>query len=156
MTTISRKSDFELEVTRSFTAPARMVFEAWTKPELFTRWWVPKSGGMTILSYEMDVRVGGAYSFKFAHPAFEQPMTFFGKYIAVSPHTRLSWSNDESEEGAITTVTFTDQNGQTLVLFHERYPTKQALNDAIEGSSGYMPEQFAQLEELLVTLVARE
>jgi uncharacterized protein YndB with AHSA1/START domain len=96
-TKVTRKSDFEFEVTRSFNAPARIVFEAWTKPELFTLWWVPKSGGMSILSYEMDVRVGGGYRFKFAHPAFEQPMTFFGKYIDVTPHTRLSWSNDESE-----------------------------------------------------------
>jgi uncharacterized protein YndB with AHSA1/START domain len=154
ITTVARKSDFELEATRSFAAPACMVFEAWTKPELFTRWWVPKSGGMSLISFEMDVRVGGGYRFKFTHPAFAHPMTFFGKYIEVTPNAKLSWSNDESEEGAITTVAFTESDSKTLVKFHERYPTKQGLNDAMEGSSGYMAEQFEQLDEMLAELQA--
>src|SRR5688572_18619669 len=60
-TTTERKSDRELVVTRTFNAPARIVFEAWAKPELFKRWWVPKSMGMSLLTCEMDVRVGGKY-----------------------------------------------------------------------------------------------
>src|SRR4029079_1983642 len=60
-TTVERKSERELVVTRSFHGPARLVFEAWTKPELFKQWWVPKSMGMSLRSCEMDVRVGGKY-----------------------------------------------------------------------------------------------
>jgi uncharacterized protein YndB with AHSA1/START domain len=153
-TTVERKSEIELAVTRSFNAPARIVFEAWTKPELFKRWWAPKSGGMTIVSCEMDVRVGGGYRLQFGHPAFEQPMIFFGKYIEVTPHARLVWTNEESDNGAVTTVTFEEKGGKTLLVLLERHPTKEALDNSIEGMEGGMPEQFGQLDELLVSLGA--
>ena len=153
-TTVERKSERELVVTRSFNAPARIVFEAWTKPELFKRWWAPKSTGMSLLSCEMDVRVGGGYRVEFGHAASEHPMTFFGRYIEVTPHTRLAWTNDESDAGPVTTVTFEEKGGKTLLTLHERYPTKEALDYSIEGMEGGMPEQFEQLDELLVTLGA--
>ena len=153
-TTVERKSDRELVITRIFNGPSRIVFEAWTKPELFTRWWAPKSTGMTILSCEMDVRTGGDYRIKMAHPASEHPMTFFGRYIDVTPPSRIAWTNEESAEGAVTTVTFEDKGNKTLLVFHELYPSKQALDQSIEGMEGAMPEQFAQLDDLLVTLRA--
>ena len=153
-TTVERKSERELVITRSFNAPARIVFEAWTKPELFKRWWAPKSTGMSLLSCEMDVRVGGGYRLEFGHAASEQPMAFFGKYIEVTPHSRLAWTNDESDDGAVTTVTFEEKGGKTLLVFHELYPTKEALDASIEGMEGGMPEQFEQLDELLVILGA--
>jgi uncharacterized protein YndB with AHSA1/START domain len=153
-TTVERKSERELVITRNFNAPARIVFEAWTKPELFKRWWAPKSTGMTLLSCEMDVRAGGGYRLEFGHPASEQPMTFFGKYTDVTPFSRLVWTNEESDDGAMTTVTFEEKGGKTLLVLHERYPTKEALDTSIEGMEGGMPEQFEQLDELLVTLGA--
>lgn len=154
-TTVERKSDRELAVTRTFNGPARIVFEAWTKPELFRRWWTPKSFGLTIHSCEMDVRVGGTYRLMISHPASEQPMAFFGKYIEVAPHARLAWTNDESADGAITTVTFEERGGETLVVMHDLYPSKEALDAAIaSGSTCGTDETFAQLEELLVTLGA--
>ena len=129
------------------------MFEAWTKPELFKRWWAPKSTGMSLLSCEMDVRVGGRYRLEFGHAASEQPMAFFGRYIEVTPHSRLVWTNDEGgEDGAITTVTFGETGGRTLLVLHELYPSKEALDGAIAGMEGGMPEQFEQLDELLVTL----
>jgi uncharacterized protein YndB with AHSA1/START domain len=152
-TAVERKSDRELAVTRSFDAPARIVFDTWTKPELFKRWWAPKSTGMTIVSCEMDVRVGGGYRIQFGHPAFEQPMIFFGKYIEVIPHARLVWTNEESDGGAVTTVTFEEKGGKTLLVLLERHPTKEAL-DASAGAMECMPEQFGQLDELLVTMGA--
>src|SRR3954451_24041139 len=88
-TTVDRKSDRELVVTRTFNAPARVVFEAWTTPELLKRWWAPKSFGVTFISCEADVRAGGAYRFVFSPPASGQPVAFFGKYIEVTPHSRL-------------------------------------------------------------------
>src|SRR4029450_5934853 len=152
-TTTERTSDRELVVTRTFNALARIVFEAWTKPELFKRWWVPKSTGMSLLSCEMDVRVGGKYRLVVGNDASE-PMEFFARYIEVTPNSRLVWTNDESDDGAVTTVTFEEKGGKTLLVWHELYPSKEALDGAIEGMEGGMPEQFAQLDELLVTLGA--
>jgi uncharacterized protein YndB with AHSA1/START domain len=152
-TTVERKSERELVVTRTFNGPARIVFEAWTQPELFKRWWVPKSSGLKLLSCEMDVRVRGEYRLVFA--AEPEPVAFFGKYLEVTPHSRLSWSNDESPEGAITTVTFEERGGKTHVVVHDLYPSKEALDAAIASdSTGAFPEQFEQLDEFLVTLGA--
>lgn len=151
-TLVERKSERELVVTRSFNAPARIVFEAWTTPDLFKRWWTPKSSGMTLLSCEMDVRVGGGYRIEFGHPASEQPMAFFGKYLEVTPPSRLVWTNEESDSGAVTTLTLAEKAGETLLTLHERHLTKEALDDAIIGMEGGMPEQFEQLDALLINL----
>jgi uncharacterized protein YndB with AHSA1/START domain len=148
-TTVERRSDRELVVTRSFDAPARLVFEAWTKAELFRQWWVPKSLGMSLLSCEMDVRVGGQYRLEFAHG--DSPLAFFGTYKEVTPHSRLVWTNEESEEGSVTTVTFEEKDGRTLLAMHELYPSKEALDAAGTGAADAMAETFAQLDELLGT-----
>src|SRR5215470_11830986 len=97
-TTAERKSDRELVVTRTFNAPARTVFEAWTRPELFQRWWTPKSFGVSFISCEMDVRTGGTYRLVFSHPVSGQPMPFFGRYVEVTPPSRLVWTNEEGGE----------------------------------------------------------
>ncbi|GFZ87238.1 SRPBCC family protein [Dyella caseinilytica] len=148
-TVVARKSDRELVVTRTFNAPAHIVFEAWSKPELFKQWWVPKSIGMSLVSCDMDIRTGGTYRLVFSHPDFDQPMTFFGTYGEVTPHKRIVWTNEESDQGAVTTVTFEENAGKTLVTFHELYPTTEALEEALAGSAEGLPEQFAQLDELL-------
>src|SRR4051794_35634654 len=97
-TTVERKSDRELVVTRIFNAPPRIVFDAWTKPELFKRWWTPESFGMSIVSCEMDARTGGSYRLMISHPAADQPMAFFGRYIEVTPPSRIVWTNEEGGE----------------------------------------------------------
>jgi uncharacterized protein YndB with AHSA1/START domain len=148
-TKVERKSERELVITRTFNGPARIVFEAWTKPELLKQWWVPKSFGVSLLSCEADVRVGGTYRFVFGHGDSE-PMAFFGKYLEVTPHSRLVWTNEESNDGAVTTVTFEEKGGKTLLVMHDLYPSKEALDDAIaSGSTGGMGETFEQLDELL-------
>ena len=152
ITTVEKKSERELVVTRTFNAPARVVFEAWTKPELFKRWWVPKSMGMSLLSCEMDVRVGGRYRLEFSYEGSKA--AFFGTYKEVTPHSRLVWTNEESEDGAITTVTFEEKGGKTLLVMHELYPSKEALDAAGTGAADATVETFAQLDELLVTLGA--
>jgi uncharacterized protein YndB with AHSA1/START domain len=150
---VERRSNRELVVTRTFDAPARIVFEAWTTPELFMRWWAPRSLGVPLLSCEMDVRAGGKYRLEFGRDA-SNSMAFFGEYIEVVPHARLVWTNDEGEDGAVTTVTFEERAGKTLLVFHELYPSKQALDESLAGMEGGMPEQFEQLDELLVSLGA--
>src|SRR5919112_2085639 len=127
-TTVERKSDRELVATRTFNGPARLVFEAWSRPELFRRWWVPKSFGITLLSCEADVRVGGQYRFVFGHGE-AKPMAFFGRYLEVTPHTRLVWTNEEGEgTGPVTTVTFEERGDQTMLVMHDLYPSNEALD----------------------------
>lgn len=152
-TRVNRRSNRELVVTRIFDAPARIVFEAWTRADLFKIWWAPKSAGVPLLSCEMDVRTGGRYRLEFGHDA-ESSMAFYGKYLEVVPATRLVWTNDEGEQGAVTTVTFEEQGGKTVLTLHELYPTKEALDEALRGMEEGMPEQFDQLDELLATLQA--
>ena len=149
-TTVERTSEREFVVTRSFDAPARLVFEAWTKPELFKRWWVPKSIGMSLLSCDMDVRTGGTYRLVFDNGAAEPP-AFFGKYVEVTPPSRLVWTNEEGGGQAVTTVTFEEKGGKTLLVLHELHPSKEALDESIGFGDG-LRETFEQLEELLVTL----
>ena len=153
LTMIERKSERELVVTRTFNGPARIVFEAWTKPELMKLWWAPKSSGVPLLSCEMDVRVGGGYRLEFGHDAASS-FAFFGKYIEVTPPSRLVWTNDESQDAAVTTVTFEEMEDQTLLVLHELYPSKAALDEAIAGMEDGMPEQFEQLDALLAALGA--
>jgi uncharacterized protein YndB with AHSA1/START domain len=152
-TTTDRRSERELVVTRVFDGPARIVFDAWTKPELLMRWWVPKSFGITVLSFDADVRPGGTYKFVFGHPQSGQPMAFVGRYIEVNPHSRLVWTNDESDDGPVTTVTFEERDGKTHLMLQDLYPSKEALDEAIaSGSISAYPEQFDELDALLRTL----
>ena len=153
-TTVGRKSERELVVSRTFDAPVSVVFEAWTNPKLFMRWWIPKSMGMTVVSCEMDVRTGGGYRLEISHPASEQPLAFFGKYLEVIPNARIVWTNEESDGGATTTVTFEEKAGKTEVTLCEHYPTKEAADEALEGSAAALPEQFAALDEILISLGA--
>jgi uncharacterized protein YndB with AHSA1/START domain len=150
-TKVERKSERELMITRTFNGPARIVYEAWTTPELLKRWWAPKSSGMTLLSCEADVRAGGSYRFEFGHGDTKR-MAFFGKYIEVIPYARLVWTNEESAEGAVTTLTFEETAGKTLLTLRELYPSKEALDGAMAGMEGGMSETFGQLDELLVVL----
>jgi uncharacterized protein YndB with AHSA1/START domain len=149
-TAFERKSDRELVTTRTFDYPARLVFEAWTRPELFKRWWAPKSMGMSLRSCEMDVRVGGKYRLVFEeNPA----MAFFGTYLEVTPPSRLVWTNDEGgADGPVTTVTFEEKGGKTLLILHELYPSKEALDAAGTGAAEMMGGIFVQLDEMLGTL----
>src|SRR3569623_3614771 len=150
-TTVERKSDREVVVTRTVNGPARIVFEAFTKAELFRRWWVPKSMGMTLLSCELDARVGGKYRLVFDHDP--EPVAFFGTYVVVKPYSRLAWTNEEGgESGPVTTVTFEEKGGKTLVVLRETHPSKEALDAAGTGAIDTMNETFDQLHELLVSL----
>lgn len=149
-TKVERKSDLEFVVTRVFDAPVRLVFEAWSNPDLFKRWWVPEGAGLTLLSCEMDVRTGGKYRLVFAHPAAPDGMAFFGTYQEVVPGKRMVWSNEENgDQGGVTTVVFKERDGRTFVTYSERYPTAEALDEALAGSAEGLPEQFKQLDAML-------
>ena len=155
-TTVERTSERELVVTRTVGSPARLVFEAWSRPELFRRWWVPASCGLTLISFDADVRTGGTYRLVMGHTSSDQPMAFFGQYLEVTPPSRIVWTNEEGGgEGAVTTVTFEDRNGATLVVVHELYPSKEALDEAMaSGSTDGWDEQLGQLDALVAILHA--
>ena len=149
-TTTERASDAELVTTRTVDAPARLVFESWTTPELVMRWWAPKSFGITFISCEIDARTGGSYRFVFGHPASDQPMAFFGRYVEADAPHRLVWTNEEEPEGSVTTATFTEENGRTHIVVRDLFPSKDALDAAIaSGSTGAWPEQFEALDMML-------
>lgn len=154
--TVERTSERELVVTRTFNGPVRLVYEAWTKPDLIQRWWVPKSFAASFLSCETDARTGGAYRFVFSHASSEEPLAFFGKYLEVVPRSRLVWTNEESGEGGpITTVTFEGRDGETLVVTRDVYSSKEALDAAIaSGATGGSGESYEQLDALLTDLGA--
>ena len=152
-TMIERRSERELVVTRTFDAPARIVFEAWARPELFLRWWIPKASGVTLVSSSMDIRTGGTYRLELDHPSSEQPMAFFGTYKEVTPPSQMVWTNEESPAGAVTTVTFAEKDGRTLVVLTDLYPSKEALDAAIASdSTGGFDEQFGELDAILAAL----
>jgi uncharacterized protein YndB with AHSA1/START domain len=152
-TTFERTSDRELVATRTFNGPAHLVFQAWTKPELIMQWWAPDSFGMSFLSCEVDVRTGGTYRYVFGHPASEQPVAFFGRYLEVTPPSRLVWTNEEGDDVSVITVTFEEKDGKTLVIVRDLYPSKEALDAAIAAeSTGAWPEQFEQLDKVLDAL----
>ncbi|RYD49757.1 MAG: ATPase [Sphingomonadales bacterium] len=151
-TSVERKGDRELVATRIFDAPPSTVYKAWSQADLFKRWWMPKSvAGVSLVSCELDMRTGGKYRLEFSAGGADT-MAFYGKYLDVVPNERIVWTNDEGEEGAVTTVTFEDQGGKTLLTFHEIYPTSAALEEALQGSAAGLPEQLDQLDELLPTL----
>ncbi|UVF22241.1 SRPBCC family protein (plasmid) [Microvirga terrae] len=148
-TSVERRWDRELVITRIFDAPPITVYRTWSQPELFQRWWMPKSvSGVSLLSCTMDVRTGGKYRLEFGTGGSDT-MAFYGKYLEVVPNERIVWTNDEDEEGAVTTVTFEDHGGKTLLTFHEVYPSKEALEEALQGSAAALPEQLEQLDALL-------
>lgn len=151
-TTVERRGERELVVTRRFDAPPELVFRAWTRPELFRRWWMPKSvTGVTLVGCDMDVRTGGTYRLEFRAGGADT-MAFYGKYLEVVPNALIVWTNDEGEDGAVTTVTFEAEGDGTLLTFHEAYPSAAALEEALQGSAAGLPEQLAQLEEVLAEM----
>ena len=150
-TTFERTSDREMVFSRTFDAPRRIVFDAWTKPELFMLWWAPKSMGVPLLSCEIDARTGGGYRVAFGHDAAES-FAFFGKYLEVTAPERLVWTNEESADGAVTTVTFEERDGKTVLTLHELYPSKAALDESAIGMEDGLAEQFEQLDDVLATL----
>jgi uncharacterized protein YndB with AHSA1/START domain len=148
-TSVERTGDREFVATRIFGAQPSTVYRAWSQPELFQRWWVPKSvSGVTLVSCDMDVRTGGKYRLEFGADGSETT-AFYGKYLEAIPNERIVWTNDEGEEGAVTTVTFEIEGGKTLLKFHEIYPSKEALEEALQGSAAALPEQLDQLDEVL-------
>lgn len=146
-TVVERISDRELEAVRLFDAPPALVFRAWSDADIFRRWWIPEGAPITLVGCDMDVRTGGTYRLEFA--AGDQTMAFYGKYLDVVRNERIVWTNDEGEDGGVTTVTFEEQDGKTLLTYREAYPTPEALEEAMAGSAQGLPQQLEQLDAML-------
>jgi uncharacterized protein YndB with AHSA1/START domain len=155
---VERRSDRELVITRTFHGPARIVFDAWTKPELLKRWWAPASMGVSLFSCEVDLRVGGRYRFAFGHDP-KQEMVFSGTYTEVVPPSRLVFTQlfepMRSAGEAIVTATFAERGGKTELTLHQLFPSKEVLDATIaSGMERGMQITMDQLDELVATLRA--
>ncbi len=158
LTTVERRSERELVLTRTFNGPARLVFDAWTKPELLKRWWAPASMGVTLFDCETDVRVGGRYRFAYGRDP-KQQMVFSGIYTEVVRPSRLVFTQlfeqMPAAGDAIVTATFTETQGRTVLVLHQLFPSKEALDGAVaSGMERGMRVTMDQLEALVATLRA--
>jgi uncharacterized protein YndB with AHSA1/START domain len=155
-TTVERRSDRELVVTRSFDAPAHLVWDAWTRPDLLKRWWAPRSLGVTLFECESDVRVGGRYRYVFGRDPKER-MAFSGTYREVVHPSRLVFTQlfeqMPAAGEALVTATFEEQGRKTRLVMLALYPSKEALDGAVaSGMERGMRETYEQLEQLVATL----
>jgi uncharacterized protein YndB with AHSA1/START domain len=155
-TILERRSDRELVLTRTIHGPARLVFDAYTKPELLKRWWAPASMGVSMFSCEIDPRVGGRYRYAYGRDP-KQQMAFSGTFTEVVPHERLVctslFEQMPAAGEAIVTTTFTERDGKTVVVLHQLFPSKQVMDGAIAaGMENGMRITMDQLEELVVAL----
>lgn len=153
---VERTSERELVVTRTFDAPAKIVFDAWTKPELIVRWWAPRSFGMKLTTCEVDLRVGGKYRFVF-EMTDGQSREFFGVYKEVEPLERLVSTDDEQKatdaDEAYTATTFSERDGKTTVVVRQVFASKEELEAMAAGMEQGTHETYRQLDEVLSTLL---
>jgi uncharacterized protein YndB with AHSA1/START domain len=155
-TIVERTSHRELIVTRTFDAPAHIVFEAWTKPELLKRWWAPKSFGVSLFECEQDLRVGGAYRFAFGRDP-KNPEVFSGRYLEVDPPSRLVLTQvyeRMSDIGdVVVTADFEESQSRTRLTLHQLFPSKEALEGALaSGMERGMRVTLDQLDELVASM----
>jgi uncharacterized protein YndB with AHSA1/START domain len=155
-TKLELPSDRDIRIKRTIDAPARIVFECWTKPEFLRRWWAPKSRGVTLVGCDVDLKVGGAYRYVMRRDG-GQEMAFSGKYSEVVPHSRLVYSNVfepmRAMGEAVVTVTFDEDGVRTYVTTVERYPSKEVRDGVIAtGMERGMRESMDQLEALAAEL----
>ena len=160
-TTMELEGDREIVIARTFNGPARIVFDAWTKPELVRRWWAPKSHRVAVVGCDVDLRVGGTYRYVLRLEAGGQ-LAFSGKYTEVTPHSRLVYTENfeptasgvqPGDASLINTVTFDEHDGKTHVVSRSLCPSKD-LRDAIlaTGMEHGMREAWDQLDALVASL----
>jgi uncharacterized protein YndB with AHSA1/START domain len=155
-TIVERTSDRELTVTRTFNAPAHIVFDAWTKPELLKRWWAPKSFGVSLFECEQDLRVGGAYRFAFGRDP-KNPEVFSGRYLEVDPPWRLVltqlYERMAHVGDVVVTADFEESEGRTGLTLCQLFPSKEALEGALSsGMERGMRVTLDQLDELVAEM----
>jgi uncharacterized protein YndB with AHSA1/START domain len=155
-TIVERTTDRELVVTRTFNAPAHIVFDAWTKPELLKRWWAPKSFGVSLFECESDLRVGGTYRYAFGRDP-KNPEVFSGRYVEVNSPSRLVltqiYERMRNAGEAIVTATFEESEGRTRLTLRQLFPSKEALEGALaSGMEHGMRVTLDQLDALVASL----
>jgi uncharacterized protein YndB with AHSA1/START domain len=153
---VTLPSDTQILITREFNAPPRLVFKAYTTPELIERWWSGDRG--TVTTAEVDLRVGGQWRYVMvAGGGFE--VAFHGTYHEIVPNERLV--NTEAYEGtpdpdgdaALVTTTFTEKDGRTLLEQLCEMKDKAGRDMLIEsGMETGMQEAMDHLEKVAVSL----
>lgn len=150
-TSMELVADREIVIALVFRAPARIVFDAWTRPELVRRWWAPRSHRVEVVDCQADVRAGGKYRYLLRKDG--RDLGFSGTYREVTPHARLVYTQVfEPVPGSevIVSVTFDERDGETHLLAHELHPSKEARAAALAtGMEQGMRESMEQLDELV-------
>jgi len=158
-TSMELRDDRDVVIARTFNAPARLVYDAWTKPEFVRRWWAPRSHGVSLVVCDADIRVGGAYRYVMRKDGdgADGDIGFSGRYVELTPHSRIVLTQifepmaDAGE--VVITVSFDEVDGQTHLVSQERYPSKEARDAAVgAGMEQGMRESMDQLEALVVAL----
>jgi len=153
---VTLPADNQILITREFNAPARLVWQAYTTPELIKRWWSGERG--TVTSAEVDLRAGGKWRYVMvAQGGFE--VAFRGEYREVTPTERLVNTEifeglpDPDEHPGLVTTTFTEKDGRTylemLCDYRDRTDRDAVINSGMEGG---MQESLDALERVAVTL----
>lgn len=155
---VSTPSDREIAMTRVFDAPRSMVFDAWTKPELLTRW-LGVRGGWTFAICQVDLRVGGSYRFVWRGPNGAE-MGMGGVYREVMPPDRLVATEkfDESwyEGEALDTTTFVERDGKTTATTTVRYASREVRDGVLKSPMERgVAESYDKLDEVLASTPAR-
>jgi len=154
-TAMELTSDLEIVITRTFNGPPRIVFEAWTRPELVRRWWAPKALGVSVVSIDADVRVGGRYRYVLQRGDGGGEVAFSGTYREVAPPSRLVYTQafEPYPDEVIITITLTERDGQTDFVSHELWPSKEIRDMAMStGMEKGMRMTMDQLDELVASL----
>jgi uncharacterized protein YndB with AHSA1/START domain len=152
--TVTTLSDNEIRMTRVFTAPRRLVFDAMTKPEHVTQWWGRLGDGYSVPVCEIDLRLGGAWRFVNRHPNGEA--AFHGEYREITPPSRLVFTEifeDFPDVVSVVTADFVEEGGKTRLTATVWYPSRE-VRDMVLGTGMAQGAgiSYDRLEELLATL----
>jgi uncharacterized protein YndB with AHSA1/START domain len=151
--TVTLPTDEQILITREFDAPKRLVYKAWTTPELVKRWWNAKRGEVT--TAEVDLRVGGAWRYVMVtDDGFE--VAFHGEFREIVPNERIV--STEVYEGmpdaeAVNTLTLTEVDGRTTLTVLVQHSSKEHRDAHIEsGMEAGMQDAMDLLEQVAVSL----
>ena len=149
--TITYPSQTELVISRDFSAPKSLVFEAITKPEHVRQWYGMSADGLKVC--EIDFRVGGRWHYVLAGEPGGEDHSFSGEYLEIdAPDRFVSTESYDNMPGATyrATITLTEHDGVTTLRNHLVYPSQEWRDGHVESGMEYgLNISFNRLEELL-------
>ena len=153
---VTTPSDTEIQMSRIFDAPSRLVFEAMTKPEHVKEWWGRLGEGYSVPVCEIDLRVGGAWRFVNKHPKGEA--AFHGVYREITPPERIVFTEifeEFPDAESVVTAVLTEENGKTRLTATVAYPSRDVRDAVINsGMAKGAAISYDRLEEVVARLMS--